>query len=309
MEALKRKWNSSRGASILLALLFLLVCMMVGASVLAAAASNAGKIQSNKKEQQKYLTLSSAMSLLIDELESVEYVGKYTYEEPVCIHFVPDENGSYTYNEEDDSYSEAEGGAGGYSQKHDHDYQYDQEHGELRHRDDGPIPKDDWTGTGGLANVLPLNDDLDNVFANHFVVHGKEEDDQYIFKELENTSYKGSYTLEFAANASDDYGGLTDDKVRIEFTLRTDGSIVLRATLLENKGKDEDGNTIWDGSAGYTMEALLRPVPDDWPEKRLVLKENPAPDADDFCRTDPIRWKLEYIFKKEAVPSAEPEIP
>ena len=46
MKTLNRKLHSQRGASILLALLFLLACMMVAASVLMAAASNAGKIRS-----------------------------------------------------------------------------------------------------------------------------------------------------------------------------------------------------------------------------------------------------------------------
>lgn len=77
MKSVKRKLGSERGASILLALLMLLVCMMVGASVLAAAASNAGKAKSNRVEQQKYLTLSSAVQLVVDELAKAEYTGKY----------------------------------------------------------------------------------------------------------------------------------------------------------------------------------------------------------------------------------------
>ncbi len=77
MKRLRKKLHSERGASILLALLFFLVCMMVGASVLAAAASNAGKIRSNRTEQQKYLTLSSAIRLICDELEQAEYRGTY----------------------------------------------------------------------------------------------------------------------------------------------------------------------------------------------------------------------------------------
>ena len=82
MKRLRKKLHSERGASILLALLFFLVCMMVGASVLAAAASNAGKIRSNQTEQQKYLTLSSAIRLICDELnQQAKYTGKYkTYE-------------------------------------------------------------------------------------------------------------------------------------------------------------------------------------------------------------------------------------
>ena len=78
MERLRKKLRSQRGASILLALLLFLVCALVAASVLAAATANAGKARSNRVEQQKYLTLSSAVRLVCDELERMEYKGKYT---------------------------------------------------------------------------------------------------------------------------------------------------------------------------------------------------------------------------------------
>lgn len=81
MKKLREKLHSQRGASILLALLFLLVCMMVAASVLMAAVSNAGKIRSNYDEQQRYLALSSALRLVVDELEQAKYYGWYTVEE------------------------------------------------------------------------------------------------------------------------------------------------------------------------------------------------------------------------------------
>lgn len=77
MKRLNAKLHSRRGASILLALLLFLVCVMVGASVLAAAVSNAGKVQSSRVEQQKYLTLSSAIRLVADELARAEYTGRY----------------------------------------------------------------------------------------------------------------------------------------------------------------------------------------------------------------------------------------
>lgn len=78
MERLGKKLHSERGASLVMALLLLFVCMMVAASILAAASSNAGKHRSNRVEQQKYLTLSSALRLVCDELERAEYTGKYT---------------------------------------------------------------------------------------------------------------------------------------------------------------------------------------------------------------------------------------
>lgn len=77
MKRLREKWNSQGGASILLALLFLLVCMTAAASVLTAAASNAGKLRSNYGEQQKYLALSSALRLAAGQIGKAEYRGAY----------------------------------------------------------------------------------------------------------------------------------------------------------------------------------------------------------------------------------------
>lgn len=79
MGSLKEKLKSQRGASFLLALLFLLICMMVSASILMASVSNAGKHRSNLEEHQTYLALSSAVSALCDELNRTEYRGQYQY--------------------------------------------------------------------------------------------------------------------------------------------------------------------------------------------------------------------------------------
>ena len=81
LECLREKLKSSRGASILMALLFLLVCMMVASSLLMAAVSNAGKLQGGRTEQQKYLTLSSGLRLVCGELEEMAYTGEYQYAE------------------------------------------------------------------------------------------------------------------------------------------------------------------------------------------------------------------------------------
>lgn len=77
MQRLTGKLKSEKGASILLALLLLLICMMVGASVLMAAVSNAGKARSNRQEEQVYLALSSALRLVTDDLVSAKYTGNY----------------------------------------------------------------------------------------------------------------------------------------------------------------------------------------------------------------------------------------
>lgn len=77
MKRLREKLKNRDGASLLLSLLVFLLCVMVAASVLAAAISNAGKAKSSRTEQQRYQTLSSAMRLICGELEKVEYTGKY----------------------------------------------------------------------------------------------------------------------------------------------------------------------------------------------------------------------------------------
>ena len=74
-----KKLKSQHGASFLLALLFFLVCSMVASSILMSSVSNAGKINSNKDEHQKYLILSSAVNLICDDLNNSYYKGSYTY--------------------------------------------------------------------------------------------------------------------------------------------------------------------------------------------------------------------------------------
>lgn len=81
--ALKRKLQSQRGASLLLALLFLALCSLVTATILMAAVSNAGKARSNLREHQSYLALSSAVDLICDEIVRSEYRGKYHYREEI----------------------------------------------------------------------------------------------------------------------------------------------------------------------------------------------------------------------------------
>ena len=138
MKALWKKWKSSQGASILIALLFLLVSMMVGASVLMAAASNAGKSRSNREEQQKYLTLSSALQLVCDELTAAEYTAKYE----VTTEVIP----IYEYN----------ANTGKDEHKGDrYKHTYAPTNGEII----------GWSFSGTPC-VLPIVEELDKVFAN-----------------------------------------------------------------------------------------------------------------------------------------------
>ena len=72
MERVREKLHSRTGASLLIALLFFLVAMTVGAVVLTAASANAGRIQKNRQEQQNYLAVDSAAELVKEDIVGAE---------------------------------------------------------------------------------------------------------------------------------------------------------------------------------------------------------------------------------------------
>lgn len=68
MFAMKRKLSSKSGASMLLAMVFLMFCLFIGGSVLAAATANGSRVEHLKNDQQAYLSQRSAMLLMADML-------------------------------------------------------------------------------------------------------------------------------------------------------------------------------------------------------------------------------------------------
>lgn len=293
MEALKRKLNSRRGASILLALLFLLVCMMAGASVVMAAASNAGKIRSNKDEQQKYLILTSALTLLCDELQSVEYEGHYkiikTTEERKETNAVTGSEVTYT----------------------DTIYTYEQKPGQLNKRDDsGKLESNDWTNdngsdTGKLQGILPLLDNWNYVFAGKFVRGDEEPGNLNANRKIKKYTPSPdsvapapaaySYTLTFTDSKSKETVNITvtvnersDDE-----TIIIDDTIILYATL-----------------EGYPMEvrATFEPTgkgpgglelldPNDSKITEYEIEDSENSDTVTTYKTDPVTWELKEIVK------------
>lgn len=199
---LRIKLKSCRGASILMALLFMLVCMMVASSVLMAAASNSGKLRSNQQEQQKYLALASALRLVCDELTAAEYIGQYNYNrQPV---YETTDDGSTHYVKEIYTYSQRTG-----------DFAC-----ELTE--------------GSFDNLLPLRRDLDILLAGNFKLAANQQmsPHEYIFDTglitgAPDGAFNGSYQLLVQPNVD----GLPE--VNISVKLRNDGIIRLTATLGE----------------------------------------------------------------------------
>lgn len=78
MRCMNLKLRSQTGASILLALVFLLICCLVGAVTLTAATVNAGKLNHLRQDQQDYMAVSSAICLVRDELQTVSFTVETT---------------------------------------------------------------------------------------------------------------------------------------------------------------------------------------------------------------------------------------
>lgn len=72
MKQLKRKLCSNAGASMILALLFLMFCMFIGGSVLAAATVNAGRVHQRTSGQQEELNQRSAAITMAEMLQSMD---------------------------------------------------------------------------------------------------------------------------------------------------------------------------------------------------------------------------------------------
>lgn len=221
MKRIGEKLKSQRGASILLALLFFLLCAMVGASVLMAAASNAGRSRISRAEQQKYLTLSSALQLVCDELESASYTAKYTY--------------NYTPPPKNDK-GETTGSA-----KH----EYTQSEGEY---------------IGGLSsainlskNVLPLRDELDWLFAQDFARTLPHSDADVVYSFTSRGGIQKPETpheLTLTVQEQDDRPGLTTP-VTVTVTLGSgeNQTVAYRLSLKATLGGE--------GDPIYTMYAQL----------------------------------------------------
>ncbi len=75
-KAVGKKLRSRTGASLLIALLYFLAAMTVGAVVLTAAA-NAGRVARNRREQQNYLAVSSAALLVKEDFRGAAFTAGY----------------------------------------------------------------------------------------------------------------------------------------------------------------------------------------------------------------------------------------
>jgi len=70
-QSVRQKLHSQRGASLLITLLFFMVCLLVASVTLTAASAGFSRTVKQRTEQKLYLSVSSAAQLLQNELETM----------------------------------------------------------------------------------------------------------------------------------------------------------------------------------------------------------------------------------------------
>lgn len=91
MKQAYRKLHTQRGASLLVALVFFLVCAMVAAVILGSATTNTLKIQQRREKKQVYNSVSSAAKFLRDTMNTVSMEGSETAVHYGCNDYAPDQ--------------------------------------------------------------------------------------------------------------------------------------------------------------------------------------------------------------------------
>lgn len=73
MQQLTRKLHSRQGASMVMALVFFLICLVIGSVIVTAAIANGVKARERYADEQEYLAVASAVRLLQTELDGTRY--------------------------------------------------------------------------------------------------------------------------------------------------------------------------------------------------------------------------------------------
>lgn len=94
MPTIREKLKSKSGVSMVIALIFLLLCAMVGTLVLAAASVSAGKLSRERQYYRQTLALTSAAKLLSRQVQGMTFTGSYVKTDIVTTTVTEDEGGN-----------------------------------------------------------------------------------------------------------------------------------------------------------------------------------------------------------------------
>lgn len=267
MKRLKAKLHSERGASILLALLMFLVCVMVAASVLAAAASNAGKVRSNRTEQQKFLNLSSAIQLVADEIQRAEYTGKYkVYKWDVTTTTTDNSTDPPTKTSRTDRYFYCEQVEGVYSCE-------------------------------DLTAQLPFGPKLDEIFGKQFKEKGAG------FQALYDTpSAADQYDLRVTLDLTDDAPKGYEVPMEVTVRVKLDGNTHHILLTAWEGAEDNPSDMNKAMQAELVVKEGTAPVLDDSPGGRTAGDPSGRAFEEKTAAGAPMQWELHWIRKGEAAP-------
>lgn len=79
MNQIKKKLHSNKGASIMLALALMLICVMVSSVIVAAAASGVARNKVETEKQQAYLAVTSAAQYIAEDLKASASSTDFTF--------------------------------------------------------------------------------------------------------------------------------------------------------------------------------------------------------------------------------------
>ncbi len=92
MNAVTGKLKSKAGISLAIALVFFLLCAMVGTVVLSAASASAGSTARERQLYRETLAMTSAAELLSQDIQAMRFTGAYTRTETVTTTVDPTGN-------------------------------------------------------------------------------------------------------------------------------------------------------------------------------------------------------------------------
>ena len=82
MKSIVRKTKDNSGATIIMALLFMLVCVMISTALIAASGSAARDVNNQREQQKAYLAVSSAIDIMRHDIENTKVYKKFNPEDP-----------------------------------------------------------------------------------------------------------------------------------------------------------------------------------------------------------------------------------
>lgn len=74
MRKIKAKLNSKNGATLVMALFYMMFCIAIGSMILSSGSTAMGQVQHLRGEEQSYLNVLSAAELIKDEMKEASFV-------------------------------------------------------------------------------------------------------------------------------------------------------------------------------------------------------------------------------------------